>query len=194
MNLEYIVKQLNLPNILSFLRLILVPLIIMLLSDGIFIHAFFVFFFCGITDFLDGLIARKFKLQTPLGALLDPLADKILMVSTFLTLSLNLPNQIYKIPSFVTIIIISRDILIVLIAYLLYLIYDMRKFPPSIWGKINTVFEVITVLLVIISNIKEKIGFVLIYAYMLIIFSSLFSGFHYLFRTLRWLQNPKVEK
>lgn len=188
MRFNGIITQLNLPNLLSFIRLILVPFIIMFLSQGDFKITFILFLFCGITDYLDGLIARKFKLQTPLGAFLDPLADKILTTSVFLTLTLKLPNQSFQIPVFMTILVISRDFLIVFVAFLLYLIFNMRNFPPTFFGKVNTVVQIVTILVVIFSNIYQEIGFFLIYLYILIIISSLLSGFHYLFRTLKWLK------
>ena len=191
MKLQGIITQLNLPNLLSFIRLCLVPFIIMFLSQGNFKISFILFLFCGITDYLDGLIARKFKLQTPLGAFLDPLADKILMASVFITLTLKLPNQIFAIPVFITILVISRDFLIVFVAFLIYLIFNIKSFPPTIFGKINTVIEICTILVVLLSNNNEKFGFLLIYFYIILLASAFLSGFHYLFRTLKWLKkNP----
>lgn len=191
MKANKIITQLNLPNLLSFIRLCLVPFIIMFLSQGNFKLAFVLFLFCGITDYLDGLIARKFKLQTTLGAFLDPLADKILMASTFITLTLKLPNQIFEIPTFITILVISRDFFIVFVAFLIYLIFDIRSFPPTILGKINTVIQICTILLVIFSNIDTRFGFLLNYFYILLLISAILSGFHYLTRTLSWLKkNP----
>lgn len=191
MKANKIITQLNLPNLLSFIRLCLVPFIITFLSQGNFKLAFVLFLFCGITDYLDGLIARKFKLQTALGAFLDPLADKILMASTFITLTLKLPNQIFEIPTFITILVISRDFFIVFVAFLIYLIFGIKNFPPTILGKINTVIQVFTILLVIFSNIDSRFGFLLNYFYILLLISAILSGFHYLTRTLSWLKkNP----
>lgn len=191
MKANKIITQLNLPNLLSFIRLCLVPFIVMFLSQGNFKLAFILFLFCGITDYLDGLIARKFKLQTALGAFLDPLADKILMASTFITLTLKLPEQIFEIPTFITILVISRDFFIVFVAFLLYLIFSIRSFPPTILGKINTVVQISTILVVILSNIYPEIGFLLNYFYILLLISAILSGFHYLTRTLSWLKkNP----
>lgn len=191
MKANKIITQLNLPNLLSFIRLCLVPFIITFLSQGNFKLAFVLFLFCGITDYLDGLIARKFKLQTALGAFLDPLADKILMASTFITLTLKLPNQIFEIPTFITILVISRDFFIVFVAFLIYLIFGIKNFPPTILGKINTVIQVFTILLVIFSNIDSRFGFLLNYFYILLLISAILSGFHYLTRTLNWLKkNP----
>lgn len=191
MKLKGLITQLNLPNLLSFIRLSLVPFIIMLLSQGNFKFAFFLFIVCGITDYFDGLIARKFKLQTPLGAFLDPLADKILMVSLFITLTLKLPAQEFPVPVFITILVISRDFLIVFVAFLIYLIFNIRNFPPTFFGKANTVIQISTISFVLISNFYNNIGFILTYFYILVLISTLLSGFHYLFRTLNWLKkNP----
>lgn len=191
MKANKIITQLNLPNLLTFIRLCLVPFLIMFLSQGNFKVALIIFLICGTTDYLDGLIARKFKLQTALGAFLDPLADKILMASTFITLTLKLPNQTFEIPTFITILVISRDFLIVFVGFLIYLIFDIRSFPPTFLGKINTVVQILTILMVILSNIILKIGFLLNYFYILLLISAIVSGFHYLTRTLSWLKkNP----
>ncbi len=192
--LRGIIKQLNLPNLLSLIRLIMVPFLIMLLSNGSFKIALFLFLVCGITDYLDGLIARKYGIQTALGAFLDPLADKILMISTFLTLSLKLPNQIYSIPTFITILVISRDFLIVFMAFLIFLIYGIKSFPPTFFGKLNTVIQIVTVFFVILSNIEDKIGFLLIYFYILLTASVLLSGLSYFFKALKWLQKDNKEE
>lgn len=194
MKLKGLITQLNLPNLLSFIRLCFTPFIIMFLSQGDFKISLILFLFCGITDYMDGLIARKYKLQTPLGAFLDPLADKILMASVFITLTLKLPNQIYSIPVFITILVISRDFLIVFVAFLIYLIFNIKNFQPTIYGKINTVVEIFTVLLVLLSNIYEKAGFLIIYLYIFLLFSVFFSGLHYLFRTLKWLKKDFIEE
>ncbi len=191
MKIKGLITQLNLPNLLSFIRLCLVPFIIMFLSQGNFKISLILFLICGITDYLDGLIARKFKLQTALGAFLDPLADKILMASTFITLTLNLPQQTFSIPVFITILVISRDFLIVFVAFLLYLIFEINAFPPTIFGKINTVIQIITILFVLLSNVYEKFSFLLTYFYIILLISAFLSGFNYLFRTLKWLKkNP----
>lgn len=191
MKIKGLITQLNLPNLLSFIRLCLVPFIIMFLSQGNFKISLILFLICGITDYLDGLIARKFKLQTALGAFLDPLADKILMASTFITLTLTLPKQTFSIPVFITILVISRDFLIVFVAFLIYLIFEIKTFPPTIFGKINTVIQIITILLVLLSNINEKFSFLLTYFYILLLIFAFLSGFNYLFRTLKWLKkNP----
>jgi len=184
-----LVTALNLPNVLSFVRLALVPFFIVALSRGDFLTALILYAAAGITDALDGLIARWWKLQTPLGAFLDPMADKILMTASFITLSMRLPNQSHIFPLWLAILIISRDVLIVLVALSLHLVHDIRKFPPSLWGKVNTIFQVSTILLVLWANLQDFIAPALPYAYGGTFFFTVISGFHYIYRTVHWLKS-----
>lgn len=184
-----LVTALNLPNVLSFIRLTLVPFFIVALSRGDFLTALVLYGVAGITDALDGLIARWWKLQTPLGAFLDPMADKILMTASFIVLCLHLPNQSYMLPLWLAILVISRDILIVLVALSLHLVHGIQKFPPSIWGKANTIFQVTTILLVLWANLQDFMAPALPYAYGGTLCFTVTSGFHYIYRTARWLKS-----
>jgi cardiolipin synthase len=184
-----LVTALNLPNFLSFIRLTLVPLFIIALSRGDFLTALVLYAVAGITDALDGLIARRWKLQTPLGAFLDPMADKILMTASFISLSLRLPNQTHMLPLWLTILVISRDVLLVLVALSLNLVYGIRKFPPSFWGKGNTVFQVATILLVLWANLQNFVAPALPYAFGGTLCFTVLSGFHYIYRTAQWLKS-----
>ena len=184
-----LITTLNLPNVLSLIRLTLVPFFIVALSRGDFLTALILYGAAGLTDALDGLIARRWKLQTPLGAFLDPMADKILMTASFIVLCLRLPNQSYILPLWLAILIISRDVLIVLVSLSLHLVHDIRKFPPSIWGKANTIFQVTTILLVLWANLHEYAAPALPYAYGGTLCFTVLSGFHYIYRTAQWLNS-----
>jgi cardiolipin synthase len=191
-----LVAALNLPNLLSLVRLVLIPFFVMALAQGDFLIAFWIFAAAGITDALDGLIARRWNMQTPLGAFLDPLADKLLTTTAFITLALHLPNQRQAIPLILSILVISRDIIIVLVALVIHLAHGIRKFHPSAWGKINTFLQMATLCLVLLDNARVLQVQWIETLYLVTLASVVVSGLHYLYRTERWLQKepaPKAE-
>jgi cardiolipin synthase (CMP-forming) len=142
----------TIPNLLTLLRMGLVPLFIIALVNGDSKKALLLFLVAGVTDALDGFIARFWRQQSLLGAYLDPIADKLLLISAYVVLSIPSLTRGTPIPLWVTILVIARDVLIVVIALVLYLAAGVRKFPPSVLSKINTVLQVVTVILVLLSG------------------------------------------
>ncbi|SNY93810.1 CDP-diacylglycerol--glycerol-3-phosphate 3-phosphatidyltransferase [Cohaesibacter sp. ES.047] len=128
----------TLPNIITIGRLFLVPVVIWLLVDGRFASAFWVFLIAGISDGVDGILARKFNSQSELGAHLDPIADKALLVSIFLTLGL-----LKVIPAFIVIAAVSRDILIVGGVVLSWMLDKPVTMKPLLISKANTMFQIL---------------------------------------------------
>jgi cardiolipin synthase len=189
-----LVTALNLPNALSLVRLALIPFFVGALAQGDFPLAFWIFVVAGVTDALDGLIARWWKLQTPLGAFLDPLADKLLMTAAFITLALHLPNQREPIPLILSILVISRDVIIVLVSLAIHLTHGIRKFTPSAWGKINTVLQMGTITLVLLANAYALPVPWIETLYLATLASAVVSGIHYLYRTERWLKQESPPK
>ncbi len=126
----------NLPNYITLIRVVLIPFFIGLMIYGHYLTALFVFVAAGITDALDGMIARITKNKTELGAFLDPMADKLLLVSAFVTLGL-----LGKIPVWLVIVVVSRDVIIVLGSLAVYFIVNDLKARPSIVGKMTTVLQ-----------------------------------------------------
>jgi cardiolipin synthase len=183
-----LVTALNLPNLLSLVRLVLIPFFVVALAQGDFPAALGIFAAAAVTDALDGLIARRWNLQTPVGAFLDPLADKLLMTTAFVTLALRLPNQREPIPLLLTILVISRDVIIVLVSLAIHLTHGIRKFNPSWWGKVNTVLQMATVSLVLLVNAGILFVPWIGTLYLITLGSAVVSGIHYLFRTERWLK------
>src|SRR5205809_5146573 len=122
------------PNQLTLLRLIIIPFIIIFIVDGRFGWALSLFVLAGISDALDGLLARLLKQKTLLGQYLDPIADKLLLSTMFLVLS-----TMHKIRWTVTVLVFSRDIIIVIVCTLLYVTGALKIFRPSWFGKANTV-------------------------------------------------------
>jgi cardiolipin synthase (CMP-forming) len=143
---------LTIANQLTFLRLLMIPAFVLCVVYGRFGWALVIFFVAGATDALDGLIARKANQRTSLGAWLDPAADKLLLVTTFIVLTLpnlGLPNRV---PLWLTILIISRDIAIVLTVAVVNLAVGPRTFRPSLLGKLATALFIVTCVVVLFFN------------------------------------------
>ncbi len=145
--------SLTIPNLLSILRMALVPVFIIAVRYGEPKKALLIFVAAGITDALDGFIARIAKQQSLLGTYLDPIADKLLLTSAWVVLAIPNLGQTAPVPLWVTILVISRDLLIVIVALVLYLALGVRKFPPTVISKVTTVVQVTTVVVVQIAGI-----------------------------------------
>jgi cardiolipin synthase len=132
----------NIPNLITLLRIILVPLIVILLIQGSFYKALIVFIVAGVSDALDGFLARIMKQQTALGAYLDPIADKALLGSVFVTLSI-----LHVIPSWLAVIVISRDFIILLGISVLSMMSITVEIRPAFVSKVTTGLQLTTILL-----------------------------------------------
>lgn len=128
----------TLPNLITVGRLLLVPLIISLIADGSFGAAFIVFVLAGISDGVDGFIARQFNLRSRLGTYLDPIADKVLLVSVYLSLTF-----IEEIAGWLTVMVVSRDIFIIGGVMLAWVLDRPIEVKPLIISKINTAGQII---------------------------------------------------
>ena len=137
------------PNQLTLLRMIFLPFIVINLVKHDFKWALALFIFAGLTDGLDGLLARTLHQQTVLGQYLDPIADKMLMSTLFLVLSIE-----RLIPWKYTVVVFSRDISILLISGVLFMIAGLRDFRPSIFGKANTFAQVAAIFFVLLLLIE----------------------------------------
>jgi len=138
------------PNLLTLTRLIFVPFAVIAVLGGHYGWALLIFVVAGITDGLDGLLARLMEQKTTLGQYLDPIADKLLLSTMFLVLSAT-----HKINWGVTVLVFSRDALIVIICTLLYATGAMKVFRPSWLGKANTVAQILTVLFVLLHEVRS---------------------------------------
>jgi cardiolipin synthase len=177
---------LNLPNFLTLLRIIAIPIFLIFLTDGRVGAALVTFVLAGITDSVDGAIARLTNTRTTLGAYMDPLADKMLILSAFVVLAL-----MGVVPHWLTVVVISRDV-IILIGYLtLFLLtQQLMEIRPSAISKSATFLHLLTLSAVLLSLWKaEVVGpgvRTALYAVTGVI--TAISGFHYIFRGLRWYQ------
>ncbi len=151
MNLRQILTA---PNQLTLLRMIFLPFIVINLVHHDFKWALVLFVLAGLSDGLDGLLARTLHQQTLLGQYLDPIADKLLMSTMFLVLSI---EQRTLVPWKYTILVFSRDISILLISGVLYMIAGLRDFRPSIFGKANTFAQVAAIFFVLLLLVKPVV-------------------------------------
>jgi cardiolipin synthase (CMP-forming) len=142
-------ELLTAPNQLTLLRMIFVPFIVVHLVSGRYLWALVVFVIAGFSDGLDGLLARMLHQQTVLGQYLDPIADKLLLSTMFLVLSI-----LHKIPWKYTVLVFSRDISILAASAVLFAIAGLRNFSPSIFGKANTFSQICAVFFVLLFEVR----------------------------------------
>lgn len=133
-------------NQLTLLRLVFIPFMILSILYGQYRTAFVLVLIAGISDGMDGLLARRLGQQTTLGTYLDPIADKLLLNSAFVAL-----GAVQQIPLWLVILVLSRDVIILATALVMILTTSRRVFPPSVYGKLHTAAQVATVLLTLIA-------------------------------------------
>jgi len=179
--------MLNLPNTLTLIRILTVPIFIECLAYQLYWEALVVFAIGGITDFFDGLTARWLNQQTAVGAYLDPVADKLLVVSSFIMLGL-----IDAIPMWLTVVVVVRDIIIVVGYGAIYLLVEENMAVRPSWiGKWSTTFQLLTLAVALVTLHDGE----LLHPDVLKVFIALSasatvaSGLQYLYRGLVWLQN-----
>jgi cardiolipin synthase len=135
------------PNLLTMVRLFTIPFIVIEILDGNFGIAFALFILAGISDGFDGLLARWLDQKTTLGLYLDPIADKLLLSTLFLVFT-----HVGLMPRYVTVLVFSRDLGILLISTLLFATNTLRDFRPSLFGKLNTLVQIVTLLVILAEH------------------------------------------
>lgn len=178
----------TIPNFLSLLRMGLIPLFIIAVIDGELRRASFIFLIAGLTDAMDGFIARFWNQQSLLGTYLDPIADKLLLTSAYVALSFPHLNQGAPIPLWVTVLVIARDVLLVAVGLILYLAAGVRKFPPTLLSKITTVFQVAGVVVVLISASFPRLELFADWILIAVAGLTVASGLDYVYRANRLQQ------
>lgn len=175
----------TLPNLLSLLRILAVPFFAISLWYGHALEACLIFVGAGITDMLDGYIARRFNQTSELGAILDPAADKLLMTTAFILMALPNINLVSRIPMWVAILAVSRDITLSAVAILAFDRLGRDRLRPSFLGKVTTVAELGAITLGLVVNVvglQSWVHWVLPGAYYVMALFVLGSGLHYYFR------------
>jgi cardiolipin synthase (CMP-forming) len=172
-------------NQLTLLRMLLVPPFVILLLYGHRGWALVTFMAAGVTDLFDGLIARRTGQKTTLGAWLDPMADKLLLVSMFVMLTLPGIGSANRLPLWFTVLVLSRDITIVLTVAVVNLAVGPRTFRPSIFGKVATATYIVTGVITLYFNyigVESQVVMLFVYASLAI---SVISAFDYLDKVVR---------
>lgn len=171
----------TLPNLLTFARLVALPFLINAIIGGDHMQAFLIFYAMAVSDFVDGFLARHFGMASPLGALLDPIADKLFLVSTFIVFALKSTPSNIHIPFWLVLLTVARDLLIVVIALVMALSLGIKSFPPSFLGKANTFAEISTVVAILMNNIGRMPAWVADACFTATLGLTLASGIHYIF-------------
>jgi cardiolipin synthase len=180
-------RPFTIPNGITLLRLALTPFFVLAILSRDHLLALGLFAVAGISDVLDGLVARWLSMPSRLGTYLDPIADKLLLVTAYVVLTLPMPGSV-TIPLWLTVLALSRDFLIVLVALLLYLGADVVEFPPSLWGKATTFIHVVTLALVLIANVTRVAEYVLLTCFYLALTLTVISGVDYIRRVAKRLE------
>ncbi|HEY5884491.1 MAG TPA: CDP-alcohol phosphatidyltransferase family protein [Pyrinomonadaceae bacterium] len=185
------------PNMLTVFRMVLIPVFVTLLFYQRFVLALGVFVVAGLTDGLDGLLARRFQQQSQLGTVLDPIADKLMMVTAFIVLSMRsifpqpLPSHL-PIPFWVTIAVISRDVFIVVGAAAINIMTGFRGFRPSWLGKANTTVQIVAIAIIMFAaSVPYYTGYYLPTLYVIVFAFAITSGLHYIFFASRLLNEDR---
>ena len=175
------------PNQLTFLRLCIIPFLVLAVLDGHYRTAFTLFVIAGITDGLDGLLARLLHQRTRLGQYLDPVADKLLLSTLFLVL-----HHMGLISRRVTVLVFGRDLGIMVVAAILYAGMGMRDFRPSIFGKGNTLFQILALVTTLLSRFYAPTWVLWIRHWSLnaTVALTVISGFHYAWQVARRMSLP----
>jgi cardiolipin synthase len=172
-------------NEVTLVRMLLIPAFVILVIYGHLGTALLVFAFAGVTDAVDGLLARRSGEQSTVGAWLDPMADKLLLVSTFVVLSIPGIGLANPLPIWLTVCIISRDVVIILTVIIVNLAIGRHTFLPSIFGKIATALYMLTAVTAMFFNYRRYHSHIvdaLVYASLTI---TIVSSLDYIWRTRR---------
>jgi cardiolipin synthase len=171
----------NLPNLFTLARLVLAPFIASDILRGHYSRAIILLFAAGFTDVIDGYLARRLKASTPAGAYFDPIADKILLSVIYVSLGLAA-----AMPWWMVAVVFGRDILILAMAAYGLWFTSLRKFPPSVWGKISTFFQIAAAL--VVMGDRAGIPAPVTLALCLMLVGTIVSGLHYMWRGLVMLR------
>ncbi|MDI6755222.1 MAG: CDP-alcohol phosphatidyltransferase family protein [Thermodesulfobacteriota bacterium] len=172
--------MLNIPNLLSVSRIISIPLFIILLIYQFYGWALLIFITAGVSDALDGLLARLLHQRTILGAYLDPAADKLLLASSYITLAI-----LNILPGWLSVIVISRDVIICLGILILFLTSHPLKIQPSVASKLNTGFQTVTVGFALFSKYAFPLPIFMDFLIWSTAFLTILSGGQYIWRGIK---------
>ena len=178
------------PNLLTLLRLFIIPFLVIAILDGRHALAFALFILAGFSDGLDGMAARMTKQYTQLGQYLDPIADKLLLSTLFVVLT-----HMNQVPRYVTVLVFSRDLGILLIATLLFATGTLRDFRPSLLGKFNTLVQIFGLTAVLVEQVWPSMNIALLRAGLLrsIAWLAPISAAQYAWIVVRRVSSPEPQ-
>lgn len=179
----------NIPNILSVIRILLTPIFVIFLLKDLFFFAFLAFAIAAISDSLDGVLARYLNQRTLLGAYLDPIADKLLLITVFVSLAI-----LEIVPAWLAVIVVSRDILIMLAVAVFTITGINVKTKPSIISKCTTVAQVLTVLFSLLDLMIQSVYTVKWILYWLTAGLTITSCLHYTYMGMSLFKHASENK
>jgi cardiolipin synthase len=185
-------RPLTLPNFITLVRMAIVPFMVIAISELDFKLALWIFVVAGLTDSLDGILARRLGMSSVIGAYLDPIADKLLLTAAYIALTIP-QGQAVVIPLWLAILALFRDFLIMLVALILYVVEGITRFPPSILGKLTTAFHVVTVAIVMLANLHPLPALIPQACFYISFGLVILSGFNYIYRASRFIEARRTE-
>ncbi len=175
-------------NQLTILRMIFIPCFVLLLVYGFPRGALLVFILAGLTDLLDGYLARRLRQRTVLGSFLDPMADKLLITAAFITLTVpSVPVRVH-LPIWLTITAFSRDFLIALASLIIHLRTHHTEFPPTFLGKCTTTSQLVAVAETLLVNVFPALEPLFWPLVVVALIFTVASGLHYFYRSARLIE------
>lgn len=172
--------NLTIPNLLSLSRMGLIPLFVIAVIGQQPERALAVFAIAGVTDALDGLIARYFDQQSVLGAYLDPIADKLLLTTAFVILAIPNTHTGVLIPLWITVLVLARDITILVLALVVRLVVSITDFPPMKLSKVNTAVQIGAIIVVLVTGLTDSIDTLAVGSLYLTAGLTVLSGLFYI--------------
>lgn len=177
-------------SFITLFRLVLIPFFLVAVSFRAPRAAFWIFVVSGFSDLLDGLVARFFSQRTVLGAILDPMADKLVLTATYIALAIPSSGLLHPLPAWLPFLTISRDVILVMVSVVLHMTHDLKRFPPSWPGKFHTFFQIALAVAVLWQN-AYGLPAALVTALVVAVTATTFvSSFHYIWRARR--MTPEV--
>jgi cardiolipin synthase len=186
------VRPFTIPNGISLLRFASIPFFALAVVAGNHRLALAIFIAAGVSDALDGFLARVLSMRSLVGAYLDPIADKALLVTAYVALTWPTPGAV-TIPVWLTVLALSRDFLILLVALILYLAADIREFPPSVWGKMTTFIHIVTAAMVLLANVTPIPELALGVCFYMALCLTIVSGVDYIRRAASQVESSHEE-
>lgn len=185
-------RPFTIPNGITLLRLAAIPFFALAVVSANHRLALIIFVVAGMSDAIDGILARHLGMRSLLGAYLDPIADKALLVTAYVVLTWPNPEAV-TIPLWLTVLALSRDVLIVLVALIMYLAADVRSFPPSLWGKATTFAHIVTVAVVLAANVSRVPEAVLLGCFYGALALTVLSGVDYIRRAATLVESLQTD-